>query len=185
MKKKGFITLITGPMYSGKSKKLLEKIKNYENEKKKILILNYKKDNRYTEKNLIYTHDNNFKECLKIEDLSELKKEFYFNHDVVFIDEGHFFKNIHLLANDLANNNIHVYISCLISDYNAKPFKNIIDLIPLCDNIIKLKAICDYCKDDADFSKIINKNMSNGNQLIIGEKDKFRATCRKCFFNLE
>ena len=178
------IELIIGPMFSGKTTELLRRLDRHKLASKRVLIIKYSKDNRYST-NEICTHDNirndqSYKVISTI-DLTEvdtyLKQENY-RVDVIGIDEGQFFVNIAYFCDLWASYNKHIIISALNGDYKREIFTNIIPLFPICEDITKLTSICS-CGDEASFT---HRKIEDKNQEIIGGKDIYEPLCRKCFF---
>ena len=94
------------------------------------------------------------------------------------INEGQFFEDLYEVVDILVNKyNKIVYVGGLDGDYKMKKFGNILDLIPICDSVEKLTAICSSCKSTAAFTKRITEE---DEQLLIGSSDKYIPVCRKC-----
>lgn len=175
----GRIDIIMGCMFSGKSTEIIRIINRYKALEKKILIINHKSDNRYKE-NSIATHSNIFINCISLENLETLKtssKYDYQNSEVIVIEEAQFFKNLYDFAlNAAEKDNKIVVIAGLDGDSNREEFGDIIKLIPKCDNVTKLHALCIKCKDGtlACFTKRIVDNKS---KILIGVNE-FIPVCR-------
>jgi thymidine kinase len=175
----GRLELIIGNMFSGKSSELIRRINREKSINKKILVINYALDNRYSTDSKISTHDNNSVKCLKVFLLSELKKETLNEYDSVFIDEGQFFDDlyifVYILVEELGK---HVVVSGLDGDFNRNMFGDIIKLIPICDTVDKLCAYCSKCNDGTygPFSLKIN---GSDKVIDIGSEDKYLPVCRK------
>lgn len=171
------LTLILGPMFSGKSTKMLEYYRKY-SLKYNCLLLNHSLDKRYSKKDKLFTHDMICENCIfinKINDIFNLKE--YKDSNVIFIDEGQFFEDI-LLVNNIINDNKIVFVSGLKGDFKNNIFGNLLKLVPICDDLIMLKSICSECKvyNDGIFSKKIHKNNSITD---VGSTDKYIPVCRK------
>ncbi|EGR33225.1 thymidine kinase, putative [Ichthyophthirius multifiliis] len=174
---KGSITVIFGPMFSGKSSKLLEYIKRYQYKQQRCLVFNYVNDNRYSQEEQITTHNGQSFKAQKISNLSDVLN-ISKNYDVIAIDEGQFFLDIADIADQLANQGKIVIVAALDASFQRKAFNNILDLVPICEEIIKLKAVCLICKEDASYSK--RKGSSKRVEMIGGEELYF-PVCRVCF----
>ena len=180
----GKVELIIGCMFSGKTTELLRLIKRYESVNKKIMIINYKDDIRYGNDNMIYTHDKNGKEALHISDLTEINNNSlylrqYLQSDIIFINEGQFFKHLYDFVIQAADNDHKTVIVCgLDGDYERKPFGDILRLIPLSDNVTRLHALCKLCNDGTP--GIFTKRTINSDiQELIGGEDTYMPVCRK------
>ena len=145
------------------------------------MIVKYAKDVRYDEEG-IATH------CgmkipatvstTKLEEITNnILKEDY---DVIGIDEGQFFPDVVTWAEKMANLGKVVVVAALDGTFQRKPFGNILSLIPLAEEVTKLKAVCMNCFDEAAFSKRITSD-DEGKVEVIGGADKYMAVCRACF----
>jgi thymidine kinase len=173
MKTQGCITLYLGCMFAGKTTAIVCML--YKNFNKKCIIIKPLIDTRYSHTS-IQSHSNltiKANVCEKLADLDQLVNKF----DVIIIDEGNFFPDIHVYPNKWANNGKKIFIAALNGTYERKPFGKIGELIPQCENIKKLHAICTYCENKADFSK---KIIHNNKKIDIGGSDKYVAVCRNC-----
>ena len=174
---KGRLEIIIGNMFSGKSTELIRRINREKSIKKKILVINFSGDNRYSS-NSVVTHDQTKINCLKLNKLNDLNKEFVKNYDSFFIDEGQFFPDLYDFVLELVDRyRKHVVVSGLDGDANRTQFGDIIKLIPICDSVHKLTAYCNKCNDGtvAPFTKKI----TNDTTLIdIGGSDKYIPVCR-------
>eukprot|EP00771_Trimastix_marina_P000522 gnl/Trimastix_PCT/1542.p1 GENE.gnl/Trimastix_PCT/1542~~gnl/Trimastix_PCT/1542.p1 ORF type:complete len:234 (+),score=32.65 gnl/Trimastix_PCT/1542:69-704(+) len=177
----GRIEVIYGPMFSGKSTELIRRIHRHIAAKRRCLIVKYAKDCRYTEETdeSIATHDRvtfTAKSCDRLSELGTRVRDY----DVIAIDEGQFFPDIVSFCEDWANAGKIVLVACLDGTFQRKPFNNILELIPLAENVTKLSAICMICQRDAAFSKRLDSNDTRVE--VIGGADKYIAVCRRCYF---
>lgn len=176
----GKIEIILGCMFSGKSTELLRRISRYSAINSPTLLINSTKDTR-TGKS-IKTHDNNVKQALKLDNLMELFHEknyhLYKSTKVIGIDESQFFPDLLEFVEKSEIDDKIIIIAGLDGDSNRKPFGQILSCIPLCDDVVKLKAMDMISKDGtpAIFSKRIN---SSSEQICIGAKNKYVAVSRK------
>jgi thymidine kinase len=170
----GRLELIIGGMFSGKSTELIRRINREKSINKKIIIINFIDDNRYSS-NSISTHDMIKVNCVKVEKLFEIPEELLNNYDSIFIDEGQFFYDLYAFVQKFIDK--HIVISGLDGDSNQKSFGDILNLIPLCDTVDKLCAYCSKCNNGtlAPFTKKITKDTK---QFDIGGSDKYIPVCR-------
>lgn len=183
----GKIILITGCMFSGKTQYLINRVERYTLSDKRIAVIGWKDDNRFTDEKKIQCHNKQNYPCIKmnnndlLSNLSSIKKKF----DVIGIDEGFFFKDLVFICESLANAGIVVLVSSITGTYKREPFETITNLIPKCDDIIFLKAICNVCKNEnASFTFLNDKKLitaKQGSIDLIGGSDKYKALCRKCY----
>jgi len=180
----GRLELIIGNMFSGKSTELIRRINREKSINKKILVINYISDNRYST-NSIATHDNAKVLSLKLEKLSDISIDMINNFDSFFIDEGQFFSDLYKVVTSLVDiYDKHVVISGLDGDFTRSTFGQIISLIPICDKIDKLTAYCNTCKDGtpAPFTKKCKGNNSDA-VIDIGGIEKYIPVCRKHYLS--
>ena len=176
-----FLHIIFGPMFSGKTTKLINEINILKIYKKNILIINSKKDIR-VESDSIKTHNNVLCDAFKTDKLTlELADDLSKIYDVIAIDESQFFDDLYDFVVRLLDNNIYVIVTGLNGDRYQTRFGCITDLIPLCNKIDKLRGICNICNDGTpgDFTSIKNMNQNSDNQVLIGDNNLFICVCRK------
>jgi len=177
-KKKGHIELILGPMFSGKSTELMRRLKRYKVAQYKVMIIKYAKDVRYNDDG-IATHCGMSLPAVATNVLGDLTEKSN-DYDVVGIDEGQFFPDTVAWAEEMANRGKFVVVAALDGTFQRKPFGDILSLIPLAENVIKLNAVCMNCFGDAAFSKRIT--LADGEKVeVIGGADKYMAVCRGCY----
>ena len=179
----GFLHIIIGPMFSGKSTKLINEINTLKMYKKNILIINSNKDIR-VQNDFIKTHNNIQYKAIKLDDLDESKiHSIIKKYDTVCIDEAQFFSNLIPFVKCLLQYTIHIIITGLNGDTNQNKFGHIIDLIPLANKIDKLSGICTICNDGTpgDFS-ILKKYKQKKKQILVGGNDMYQCVCRKHLF---
>ena len=172
--KTGKITLLLGPMFSGKSSILLNEIDKATIAKIACCIVRPKKDTRQ-----FFTHskrESSICDNYNVEDLSEVPAEKY---EVICVDEGQFFKSL-LHALEWAKSGKRVFISSLNGDRHQKEWKTTQQMIPLIDEIVFLKAVCSQCGSyEASFS--YKTNDTSADQVVIGgSAESFIALCRQC-----
>jgi thymidine kinase len=99
--------------------------------------------------------------------------------DVILINEGQFFPDLEEFVRTMLSQGKKIYVCGLDGDYERKKFGQILDLIPICDKVIKLTSLCTICKDGTPgiFSKRIS---SETEQKVIGSKN-YIPVCRKCY----
>mgnify|MGYP001152997727 CR=1 FL=1 len=183
----GEINLILGCMFSGKTSELIKIVRRYRSIKKNVMVLNYCKDTRYSNEEIM-THDligekafmiNNFDD---IENNEEYKK-IYYNSDIICINEGQFFKGLVKFCNLSANeHNKKIYVCGLDGDFKQEKFGEILDLIPCSENITRLSALCNICGKKACFTKRVSKS---NDQILIGGKENYIPVCRLHYYSFK
>ena len=178
------LTLIYGPMFSGKTTKLIElyntNVSSYGQEK--CVALNYKLDTRYGE-NQIITHDGKKIDCISLIDIddfinNEKTKSIILNAQFIYINEGQFFENIDKTVLHLHKVLGKDVILCGIDlDYKREKFGSMMNLISNATEVFALKGTCKLCKGDSEFShRIVNNYL----QILIGY-NQYIPLCGKCF----
>jgi len=176
----GEIQVIFGSMFSGKSTELIRRLKRYQIARRSCLIVKYSNDSR-TDKNAIYTHDNQMLTAISTIKLFDLYERISENkYDVIGIDEGQFFIDCVEFCEKMANEGKIVIVAALDATYQRKEFGDILKLVPLAENVIKLNSVCIICSGIGSFSKRITNEKD---VEVIGGSEKYMAVCRKCFFN--
>jgi thymidine kinase len=174
----GKITLILGPMFSSKTTSLIAFAKKYHIAQKKIILIKYSKDNRYSIENEICSHDReSIKATFSLDNLSSVILDST-GADVVLIDEGQFFPDLASVCDELANLGKIVIVSALNGDFRREPFSQITELLPKCEEVHYRSAVCRRCFEDAYFTKRLT---SSQDVEVIGGSEMYEPRCRKCF----
>jgi thymidine kinase len=177
-KNQGFLHVISGSMFSGKTTELIRICKQYQSIDKKILSVNYCNDRRYDAIGNICSHNHEvFQTILSLSDLKEiLSQPDLENFDVIMIDEVQFLKNalqtIKVLVEEMGK---IVITSGLDGDYLQQPFGDVCHLIAFADKFTKLNAVCKLTKEDASFSKRI---VASESKEYIGADEAYVAASR-------
>lgn len=184
--KEGYIEIILGNMYAGKTSRIIQIYNIYSYIGKSIAVINYSEDTRYHD-TMLSTHDHKMIPCIMSMDLNDLwnnEKNMFNAHirnaDVILINEGQFFKNLASVVLDMAENEKKiVYICGLDGDFKRQRFGELLDLIPFCDKVEKLSSLCSTCKNGkkAIFSHRVTEESS---QIVIGS-DNYKPLCRSCY----
>jgi len=172
----GSINVIFGPMFSGKTTELLKRIRRYTVAGRECLVLKYKSDTRYSEDD-VSTHDKVLFPSLPVAELREATDRLE-KTEVVGIDEGQFFRDIVEFSEDLASRGKVVIIACLDGTFQREGFGKVLDLVPRAESVVKLRAVCMSCGDEAPFTR----RLTDDTRLeVIGGEDIYAAVCRRCF----
>ena len=144
------------------------------------MAINHIYDKRYGTDRII-SHDKSETKCTQIELLmSVIDTDEYKDAEIIAIEEGHFFKDLYEFILISLGNSKKIYVAGLSGDYKMMPIGDILRLIPMCDSVTKLSALCLECSDgtEAHFSKRIHKNKE---QILIGTNE-YIPVCRLHFF---
>ena len=179
----GKIELILGPMFSGKSTRLIGLIRKYTYKAKKTIMIKFIADKRYSEKSEVVTHDLLKYDSIECKNLRENLEKIK-TYDVIGVDEGQFFPDLVEVCEELALMKKTIIIAALNGDFRMEPFPVIANLIPKADKIKLLKAYCFNCHKDANYSlRIVQSN----DTVLIGADEAYKPACREChvFFSKE
>ena len=184
MDKGGYLELILGCMWAGKSTKLQALYNKYKLSEQNPIIINY--CSLQNTNNTMVTHDNTEIECVYVSKLNDIyniydtSKDIKLHNSVYLINEGQFFPDIYVWVKHMVNNlNKTIYIAALDGDYKKVGFTQILELIPECDKIEKLPAICTICKDGT--YAIFTKRKTSNKERIIVNDNIYQPLCRKCY----
>ena len=182
--KEGSLKLIIGPMFSGKSTRLIQYIRSYKTLGENIIVVKPSLDKRYTELNEICTHNHDKENCICFDkdSLYNIFDDNYKKTNIIIIEEGQFFANLFDIVKRMTDiDKKVVYVTGLNGDSNRELFGDIYKLIPLADHIEFLQSLCMDCKDgtSAIYSKRI---VSNNDQILVDGSNSYKAVCRKHFF---
>jgi thymidine kinase len=174
--RRGWIEVICGSMFSGKTEELIRRLKRVKIANLKVEIFKPAIDTRYDEVKIV-SHDTNFINSTPVENSSSILL-LANDVDVVGIDEAQFFDaEISYVCEQLALRGIRVIVAGLDMDYLGKPFGQMPNLLSIADYITKLHAICVQCGNIANIS--YRKTSAEG-QILLGEKDMYEPRCRVC-----
>ena len=164
----GWIEVICGSMFSGKTEELLRRLKRAKIAKQRVEIYKPKLDTRYDEVNVV-SHDEHSIPSIPVETASEIL--FYAEDvDVIGIDEAQFFDNeLSNVCNQLADRGIRVIVAGLDMDFQRKPFGPMPDLLASAEYIDKVHAICVKCGNLAQYS---HRTVGGTQQVLLGETDE-------------
>lgn len=174
---KGWIEVICGSMFSGKTEELIRRVQRSLIAHQKVVIFKPKIDVRY-DKNMVVSHNSNSIESIPISTSREIL-DIVTNQDVVGIDEAQFFDmDLPEVCNKLAEKKIRVILAGLDMDFKAKPFGPMPDLLAMAEYITKVHAICMQCGDIAGYTF---KKVLNDQTVELGEHNLYEARCRSCY----
>ncbi len=176
----GYLEIILGPMFSGKTSRLVEIYKQCKFCNIRVAVINHCIDNRYDDK-LLSTHDGVKIPCFKVKQLSELDFDIKINsnYDVILINEGQFFEDLFINVCEWLSIGKKIYIAGLDGDFERKKFGQILDLIPLCDKVHKLTSLCSLCKNGT--KGVFSMRLTNEKEQTVVGSDNYIPVCRSCY----
>ena len=178
----GYLEIILGPMYSGKTSRLVEIYKQCKLCNIPVAVINHSIDTRYDSGDLLSTHDKIKIPCIKTTNLFDIyENEDVYLSKVILINEGQFFPDLYHFVKDMISNinKKKVYICGLDGDFKRQKFGEILDLIPLCDKVTKLTSICSLCKNGNP--GIFSKRISDEKEQTLVGSDNYIPVCRICY----
>ncbi len=181
--KDGWIEVITGPMFAGKTEELIRRIKRLQYADQNIMVFKPAIDNRYAN-NEIVSHNNSRTKSISIVKASEIMEHVTEETNVVAIDEIQFLDEEAVdICEYLADHGKRVIVSGLDRDFRGEPFSFMPKLLSLAEYVTKLSAICVKCHTPATRTqRIINGQPANYNDpiILVGAQDSYEARCRDC-----
>ena len=174
----GWIEVITGCMFSGKTEELIRRLRRAQIAKQKVKIFKPKIDSRYSSDSIV-SHNEQSLPSILIENISDVLK-FSIDAQVIGIDEAQFFnEEIVSVCNQLASSGKRVIVAGLDQDYTGKPFEPIPQLLAIAEYITKQHAICVVCGNPADKTQ---RKISDSQRVVVGAAEIYEARCRKCHY---
>lgn len=179
----GWIEVICGSMYAGKTEELLRRIRRIEYAKKTILVFKPKLDNRYSESEVV-SHNNERVKSINISNPKDILKYIDPLPYAIAIDEVQFLdKEVITICEELANRGIRVILAGLDKDFRGEPFGIMPELLARAEYVTKLNAICQVCGAPATRTqRIINGRPAKYSDpiILVGAKEHYEARCRHC-----
>ena len=174
----GWIEVIVGSMFSGKSEELIRRLNRARIARQKVQVFKPIIDSRYSVKE-IASHSGHKHDSKPVSTVSEMLEEIETDTEVVGIDEGQFFDMALIDAvNELASSGKRVIVAGLDQDYTGRPFEPMPQLLSVAEFITKTHAICVKCGSTANYSQ---RTVESEARVEVGASDKYEARCRKCF----
>lgn len=175
--KKGWIEVICGSMFSGKTEELIRRLKRAKIARQKVEIYKPKIDIRYSVDEVV-SHDENTINSTPVEAASNILL-LVSNVDVVGIDEAQFFDEALLdVCNSLANNGVRVIVAGLDMDFMGKPFGPMPAILAAAEYVTKVHAICMHCGNLAHYSY---RKVESNKLVLLGETMEYEPLCRDCY----
>ncbi|MCC6589325.1 MAG: thymidine kinase [Bryobacterales bacterium] len=174
----GWIEVICGPMFSGKSEELIRRLRRARIARKRVQVFKPSIDVRYSADEIVSHTDARLKaEC--VTGAGEILGKLDWRTQVVGVDEANFMgPELVDLAQQLADSGKQVVIAGLDTDYLGRPFPPIPDLLALAESITKTLAICMRCGNPA---KHTQRLVESGDLIVVGATGMYEARCRRCF----
>ena len=177
-KETGWIEVIAGCMFSGKTEELIRRLRRAKIAKQKVQIFKPRIDTRYSISDIV-SHSEQSLPSILIDDINEVLN-YSKDAEVIGIDEAQFFSNnIVNICNNLANHGKRVIVAGLDQDYRGIPFEPMPQLLAISEYITKTLAICVVCGNPADKTQ---RKTTTSERVLVGASDIYEARCRKCHY---
>ena len=177
----GWIEVICGSMFSGKTEELIRRMKRAQFANQKMLLFKPIIDNRYHETNIV-SHQGTSIQAISVTDSSEILKS-WTDQKVIAIDEAQFFDHaLVTVCNELATKGVRIIIAGLDMDYLGEPFGPMPKLLAIAEYVTKVHAICVSCGNLAHYSHRIS---NEDGQVVVGAIEKYQPLCRTCYTKLK
>ena len=174
----GWLEVIAGSMFSGKSEELIRRLRREQIARRKVQIFKPRIDNRYS-KDHITSHSAMQIDAENVTTSRELLERVAPDTEVVGIDEGQFFDpELPAVCNTLADQGKRVIVAGLDQDYLGKPFEPIPQLLAIAEYITKTLAICMVCGAPANHTQRL---VASSERVLVGAQGTYEARCRHCF----
>lgn len=182
-KNHGWIEVIVGPMYSGKSEELIRRIRRAKIARQKVQVFKPEIDVRYSKDDVV-SHCGEKEDAIPIKHSNDIIKLLEEDTEVVAVDEVQFFDdNIVQILNKIADDNKRVICAGLDMDFRGEPFGCVPKLMATAEFVDKIQAICMVCGNPATRTqRLIDGKPANynGEIVLIGATESYEARCRKC-----
>src|SRR5687768_14683890 len=174
----GWIEVIVGSMFSGKSEELIRRLRRAQIARQKVQIFKPLIDRRYSDDHIVSHSEMRIESCA-VPSSSALLDKVAADTEVVGIDEGQFFdQELPMVCDTLANQGKRVIIAGLDQDYLGKPFEPMPQLLAIAEYITKTHAICMVCGNPANHTQRL---VPSGERVLVGAQGVYEARCRRCF----
>ncbi|MDF2607342.1 MAG: tdk [Bacillales bacterium] len=183
MKQSGWVELICGSMFSGKSEELIRRVRRTQFAKQKVITFKPQIDNRYSESEVV-SHNGTSVNAVAVSSSDEILDKVTLEYDVVAIDEVQFFDSgIVDVVQHLANKGFRVIIAGLDQDFRGEPFGQIPNLMSIAEVVTKLQAVCSRCGAPASRTQRLIDGIPAHYEdpiILVGASDSYEPRCRHC-----
>ena len=183
MNRPGWIEVVTGPMFAGKSEELIRRIKRLEYAKKKVLVFRPRIDNRYSEDEVV-SHSNNRRKSILIDKAADILKHLEADTYAIVVDEIQFLDaDIVDISEHLANRGVRVILGGLDTDFRGEAFKITSEAMAKAEFVTKLTAICVHCGSPATKTqRIVDGKPAHYDDpiVVVAASEAYEPRCRHC-----
>lgn len=173
----GWIEVICGSMFSGKTEELIRRLKRAAFAKQTILLFKPRIDDRYATETIV-SHQGQTWQAVQVDSATQVLDNWR-NEQIVAIDEVQFFDEaIVAVCNELANKGVRVIVAGLDMDFKGLPFGPMPQMMAIAEYVSKVHAICVSCGKLAQFS---HRTVAQTEQVLVGAVEKYKPLCRTCY----
>ncbi|MFQ5790993.1 MAG: thymidine kinase [Acidobacteriota bacterium] len=174
----GWIEVITGSMFSGKSEELIRRLRRSQIARQRVQVFKARVDSRYSKEHIV-SHSDMRIDAELVQDADEILEKLDHRTEVVGIDEGQFFDlRLVKVCIQLANMGKRVIVAGLDQDYLGQPFEPMPQLLAVAEYITKTLAICVRCGNPANHTQRL---VASTDRVVVGGPEAYEARCRRCF----
>ena len=175
--KTGWIEVITGSMFSGKTEELIRRVHRVQFARQKVQVFKPAIDDRYSVDNIV-SHNKMEIPSFNVSNVKQIRQKLDPDTQVIAIDEVQFFEDgVVELATELADSGKRVIVAGLDQDYRGLPFGPMPQFLAIAEYVTKNLAICVKCGNPANRTQRL---VENREQVLIGETESYEARCRDC-----
>ncbi len=174
----GWIEVIAGSMFSGKSEELIRRLRRAKIARQKVQVFKPEIDERYSDDHIV-SHSEMKHESANVRTAADVRASVEPDTEVVGIDEAQFFDNeLIQVVNELAAQGKRVIVAGLDQDYTGKPWEPMPQLLAVAEYITKTHAICMKCGQPANYTQ---RTFESEERVAVGGEGMYEARCRQCF----
>ena len=174
----GWIEVVTGSMFSGKSEELIRRVRRAQIARQRVQIFKPKIDDRYATDHIV-SHSDMKMPSQVVATSQEILERLDDRTEVVGIDEGHFFDSgLPQVVNGLADRGVRVIVAGLDQDYMGRPFDPMPEILAIAEYVDKALAICMQCGAPANRTQRLT---GATDRVVVGGSEEYEARCRRCF----
>lgn len=187
MKSSGYLEVIAGPMYCGKTEELIRQVRRAAIGKKRVQVFKHEIDKRYGNGKKLYSHAGVTFESEVIAKASQILSSLNDQTEIVAIDEAQWLgEDLVDVIEKLLKKRKHVVVCGLAMTYDRQPFHPLPAIMAMADKVTKLSAVCTICGEDAVYHKRIvhsseKTNPLEANPSLVGKQSSYEARCRSCY----
>ncbi|UCG40436.1 MAG: thymidine kinase [Acidimicrobiia bacterium] len=174
----GWVEVICGPMFSGKSEELIRRVVRVDIARRKVQVFKPALDDRYADREIV-SHSRLSVSAIPVEDSAELLRLVDDETEVIGVDEAQFFDDgLVEVVESLAHGGRQVIVAGLDLDYLGRPFEPIPTLATRAEYVTKALAVCHRCGEPANFTQ---RTVVSDDLVVLGATDSYEARCRRCW----